>query len=158
MIWKIPLYRFNFKKWNVVAVDEWRDKILTLSPGYEHGPNILLVNTLKMDSSFPQQTYYCVAFCSILLFVRVHTWGRAMDQAVSSWLLTSETQLRAQFTLCGICNGKALGEVFLWILRFSLVSVIPLPPDVHSYIFWGMDKGAVKSPVSKTHGFTPQQK
>jgi len=50
--------------------------------------------------------------------------SRAMAQAVSRWSLTAETRLR--FHVRPVVYKVALGQVFLQVLRFSLVSIIPL--------------------------------
>jgi hypothetical protein len=36
----------------------------------------------------------------------------------------------------------ALGQVFLQVLCFSPVTVIPLLLHIYSYIIWGLDNGA----------------
>jgi hypothetical protein len=49
-----------------------------------------------------------------------------MDQADSYRPLTAEAWFRDQFSACGICGGQSgTGTVFLWILQFFAVSVIP---------------------------------
>jgi hypothetical protein len=50
--------------------------------------------------------------------------GRAMAQAVSRWPFTAETRLR--FHVKSVVYKVALGQVFLRVLRFILVSIIPL--------------------------------
>jgi hypothetical protein len=50
----------------------------------------------------------------------------AMGQAVSFWPLTVETWLHVWVSPYGICGGKvALGQVFLQVLQFSPISIIP---------------------------------
>jgi hypothetical protein len=48
-----------------------------------------------------------------------------------------------------VLDKVALGQVFLPVLRFSLVSIIP--PMLHIYscrpIIWGVDNGPVSTPV-----------
>jgi hypothetical protein len=50
--------------------------------------------------------------------------GRAMAQAVSRWPLTAETRLR--FHVRSVVYKVTLGQGFIRIFRFSLVSIIPL--------------------------------
>jgi hypothetical protein len=52
--------------------------------------------------------------------------GRAMAQAVSRRPLTAESPVRAPVNPRGICVDKvALGHVFLRVVRFSPVNIIP---------------------------------
>jgi hypothetical protein len=49
-----------------------------------------------------------------------------MAQAVSRRPLTAESRVRARVNTCGFVVDKvALGQVFLRVLRFSPVSIIP---------------------------------
>jgi hypothetical protein len=72
---------------------------------------------------------------------------RAVAQAVSRRLFTAEARIRAYISPCGICGGQSsrLGQIFLRVLRFSLVNIIPPLTHIHSDINWGMDKGPVSS-------------
>jgi hypothetical protein len=66
-------------------------------------------------------------------------YGRAIAQAVSSWLLTADTRACGGFVL----NKVTLGQVFLRVLRFSPVNIISLLLHIHSCIIWGMDNRPV---------------
>jgi hypothetical protein len=58
--------------------------------------------------------------------------GRAIAQAVSSWLPTAAVQVRAQVGSCGICGEQSgAGAGFLRVLRFPLPILIP-PTAPHS--------------------------
>jgi hypothetical protein len=49
-----------------------------------------------------------------------------MDQAVNQRPLTAESNVRARVNPCGFVGDKvALGQVFLRVLRFSPVNIIP---------------------------------
>jgi hypothetical protein len=79
-------------------------------------------------------------------------------QAVSRRLPTAEAQINAQVSPCGIVVDKvALGQVFLRVLRFSPVRIIPLLLHIHSCIIWGIDKGPVRGPVTQRHSLIPSQ-
>jgi hypothetical protein len=53
--------------------------------------------------------------------------GRAIAQAVSSWLHTAAARVRAPVWSSGICGGKSgAGAGFLRVLRFPLIIFIPL--------------------------------
>jgi hypothetical protein len=59
-------------------------------------------------------------------------------------LLCVEAQIRAQVSPCGIVVDKVtLGQIFLRVLRFSPVSIIPPLFHILSCIVWGMDNGPV---------------
>jgi hypothetical protein len=65
--------------------------------------------------------------------------GRAITQTVSS-------RDRAQVGPCGVgfvVDKVALEQVFLRVLQFSSVSIIPPLLHIHSCIIWGMDSGPV---------------
>jgi hypothetical protein len=54
-------------------------------------------------------------------------FGRAIAQAVSRWLPTAATRVRARVSLCGICGGQSgAGANFLRVLRFPLPIFFPL--------------------------------
>jgi hypothetical protein len=71
----------------------------------------------------------CVVLCCVVLRRERHSAvyrGRAMAQAVSRRPLTAEARVRARVNPCGICGGKVvLGQVFLRVLLFSPVNIIP---------------------------------
>jgi hypothetical protein len=49
-----------------------------------------------------------------------------MAQVVSRRPLTAEARVRARVNPCGICGGQSgTGTVFLRVLRFSFVNIIP---------------------------------
>jgi hypothetical protein len=55
------------------------------------------------------------------------TKGRAIAQAVSRWLPTVATRVRARVWSSGICGGQiCAGASFLLVLRFPLPILIPL--------------------------------
>jgi hypothetical protein len=61
-----------------------------------------------------------------------------MAQVVSRRLLTAEARVRALVSLHGSCVGKiGLAQIFLRVLQFSPVSIIPPLLHVHTYIIWG---------------------
>jgi hypothetical protein len=49
-----------------------------------------------------------------------------------------------------VLDEVALRQVFLRVLRFSPVIIIPPLLHIHSCIIWGMDRGPVNGPVSHT--------
>jgi hypothetical protein len=62
----------------------------------------------------------------------IRVLGRAIAQAISRWLPTVATRVRAQVRPCGICGGQS-GAVagFLRVLQFLLTFLIP-PTAPHS--------------------------
>jgi hypothetical protein len=59
-------------------------------------------------------------------------------------ILTAAARDRAQIISVGsVVDKVALGQVFLRVLRFFPVRIIPLLLHIHSYIIWWMDKGPV---------------
>jgi hypothetical protein len=65
--------------------------------------------------------------CHVAVWTRVSTCnGHAIAQAVSHRSLTVEVCVHTSISPCGICVDKvALGHVFVWVLCFSHVSIIP---------------------------------
>jgi hypothetical protein len=64
-------------------------------------------------------------------------FGRAIAQAVSSWLPTAAALVRAQLGSCGICGGQSgTGAGFLLLLLFPMPILIP-PTSPHSSIIRG---------------------
>jgi hypothetical protein len=62
--------------------------------------------------------------------------GRAMAQAVSRLFLTAKGWFYARVSVCGIYGGQSdTGHVYLRVLRFSPVSIIP--PWLYTYISSG---------------------
>jgi hypothetical protein len=63
---------------------------------------------------------------------------RAIAQAVSRWLPTAATRLRARVRSCGISGGQSgAGARFLWVLRFPLpIFIPPIAPQSPSPIIW----------------------
>jgi hypothetical protein len=52
--------------------------------------------------------------------------GRAVAQAVSSWLPTAAAQVRVR-AACGVCGGQSgIGAGFLRVLRFPLPIIPPI--------------------------------
>jgi hypothetical protein len=61
-----------------------------------------------------------------------NTQGRAIAQAVSRWLPTATTRVRAKVKSCGICCGQSgTGGSFIRVLQFPLLILIP-PTAQHS--------------------------
>jgi hypothetical protein len=62
-----------------------------------------------------------------------------MAQAVSRWLLTAATRVRARVWSCGICGGQnGAGAGFLRVLQFPLpICIPPIAPQSPSSIIWG---------------------
>jgi hypothetical protein len=75
--------------------------------------------------------------------------GRAIAQAVSSWLHTAAARVRAWVWSCGICGGRSgTGAGFLRVLQFPLPVFIPLiAPQSPSSIIWGWYNRAVLAAV-----------
>jgi hypothetical protein len=73
-----------------------------------------------------------------------------MAQAVSRWSLTAEAWVRAQLSPCGICGGQSGTEVFLRVLQFWPVSIIP--PLLHTYL--SQPHEVCDSPDKATHYHT----
>jgi hypothetical protein len=68
----------------------------------------------------------------------MHTFYRAIAQAVSRWLPTSAARVRAQVKSCGICGGQSeAGTGFLRVLRIPLPILIPPTAPYSSSIIWG---------------------
>jgi hypothetical protein len=119
--------------------------------------------TLQRSTSGLSNGMYCVLRCwgrmpdSVVARRRRYIKqqiGRAMAQAVSHRHLTTEDGVRARFSLCDICWDKvALGQVFVRVLRFSPVNIIP-PPWLHTHISppltWGMNNSLVGGRSSET--------
>jgi hypothetical protein len=59
---------------------------------------------------------------------------RAMAKPFSCCLVTAWARVQSSVSLCEICGRKvALGQIFLGVLRFSSVSIIPLMLHTHFY-------------------------
>jgi hypothetical protein len=68
-------------------------------------------------------------------FDEVHTESRAIVQAVSNWLPTAASRVRAQVTTCGICGGQsgagaALSEFFGFPWQSSFHEIAPQSPSI----------------------------
>jgi hypothetical protein len=62
--------------------------------------------------------------------------------AISYWPFTLEARVHALGSPCGICGRQmTLGHVFLQVLHFLHVRIIPPLLYIHSCVIWGMDSG-----------------
>jgi hypothetical protein len=74
-----------------------------------------------------------------------------MAQVVSRRPLTAEARVRALVSLHGSCVGKiGLAQIFLRVLQFSPVSIIPPLLHGHTYIIWGVNNRPVSGRSSET--------
>jgi hypothetical protein len=92
--------------------------------------------------------------CSLYL----QTGGRAIAQAVSRWLPSAATRVRARVWSWGICGGQwcPTGAGFLRVLRFPLpVFIPPIAPQSPSSIIWGWYNRSVVSAVPSELCLTP---
>ena len=62
--------------------------------------------------------------------------GTAIVQTVSRWLLTAETRVRCQASICEICGGQSgTGTgIFPRVSRSFPVIIIPLMPHIHLHL------------------------
>jgi hypothetical protein len=67
-----------------------------------------------------------------------HAFGRAIAQAVSRWLPTSEGRVQARVKSCEICGGQSgTGEGFLRVLGFPLpIFILPIATQSPSSFIW----------------------
>jgi hypothetical protein len=56
-----------------------------------------------------------------------------------------------------VVEQVTLGQVFLQVLQFSPVSIIPQMLHVHSHTIWGLDNWPVSGPFPQRHSLTPLQ-
>jgi hypothetical protein len=84
--------------------------------------------------------------------------GRAIAQAVSHWLPTVATRVRAQVSSCGICGAQSgTGAGFLRVLRFPLSIIIPPTAPHSSAIGRGWYNRPVVADVPSGLSLTPPQ-
>jgi hypothetical protein len=90
-----------------------------------------------------------VAIFTPMHFVLTVVVGRATAQAVSRRPLKAEDRFRSRAVNVEFVVEKlASGHVFLRVLRFSSVNIIPPLLHIHSCITWGMDIGPVSGSSS----------
>jgi hypothetical protein len=97
-----------------------------------------------VHKSVPSRTLLCstVASCFVQPFKPVI-------------ILTAEARVRTHVGF--VVDLVVLGQIFLRILRYSPVNIIPPLLHIHSYIMWGIDKGLVRGPVPQRNSLTPTQ-
>jgi hypothetical protein len=91
-----------------------------------------------------------------------HIWSLFVAVPQLRRLVVGFSQRRPKFAPRSVHVGSVvdivvLGQVFLRVLRFSSVHIIPPLLHIHSYITWGMDTGPERGPVPVRHSLTPWQ-
>jgi hypothetical protein len=83
--------------------------------------------------------------------------GRAVAQAVSSWLPTAAARVRARVWSCGICGGQSgAGAGVLRVLRCLLpIFIPPISPQSPSSIIWGWYNRPAVAAVPSGLSLTP---
>jgi hypothetical protein len=85
------------------------------------------------------------------------TVGRAITHAVILLLPTAAARVRAQFRLCGICDGQSgTGAAFLRVLLFPLPFLIPPTAPHSSSLIRGWFNGPVVADMPDGLSVTPQ--
>jgi hypothetical protein len=78
--------------------------------------------------------------------------GRAVTQAVSSWISTAAARVRVR-AACGVCGGQSgTGAGFLIVLRFPLPIIPPISP---SSSLGAGTMGLLVSAVPRESNWTP---
>jgi hypothetical protein len=99
---------------------------------------------------------YGLSCTSSKISIKLKNLGCAVAQAVSRWLPTAATRVRARVWSCGICGGQSVAGVgFFRVLRFPLpIFIPPIAPQSPSSISWGLynrpEVAAVPSGLSPT--------
>lgn len=85
---------------------------------------------------FVENSYKYRPLGSMNIFKVIDRKGRVILQVVRRWHLTAMAWVRTQFSRF-VKEKLALSQVYLWVLRYFPINIIPSLLHMHSYIIWG---------------------